>query len=322
MRMTSGHWLMRWAFMASALTFVAACESDPGHAGRSSEQWIASLESGSETDKSKAAQALGKILQIRPDYPEVVTALVAALRDTSDVVRIAAASALTAKGVDTKTAIDGLHAVLHDTAHADVRTSAILIISALGPERADALISYLCELLDDPSPKVRAAAVEALGVIGPPAVMEIRSIALMLRDSVAEVRQAALGALVKLGAGANVVVPAARSALSDTSATLRASAADALRSLGASAAPAVSDLTAALGDPDERVIRGAILALGSIGRAARSALPALKRLDANQRGGERALNQTIAILEGKAAPGSAEPTVQERCRNNPKAAGC
>lgn len=324
MQTTRRLWFIRSALIASALAAAPACDSDPGHAGRTSRQWISSLKSGSETDKSEAAQALGKILEIRPDYPEVVTALVAALRDTSDVVRIAAASALTAEGVDTKAAIDGLHEVLHDTAHADVRTSAVLIISALGPERAGALLSYLCELLDDPSPKVRAAAVEAIGQLGAAAVPEIPAISRMLRDSAADVRQAVLQALVNLGAGSRTLVPAARAALSDSSSTVRASAADALRSLGSTAAPAVGDLSASLGDPDERVVRGAIVALGAIGPAARSALPSLRRLDANRRGGERALTQTIAILEGRAVAGqgSSEPTVQDRCRNNPQLTGC
>lgn len=312
------------AVMAMLTIVASACDSDPGYAGRSSAQWIAELKSGDESGKAGAARALGKVLESRPDYPKVVTALVAALRDTSDVVRIAAASALTAEGVDTQAAIDGLHEVLHDSIHADVRTSAVLIISSLGPERAIALISYLCELLNDPSPRVRAAAVDAIGAIGLPASREIPSISQMRTDSVPEVRQAVLGALVNLGADANALIPVARSALGDTSAIVRASAADALRFLGPASLPVVADLTRALGDPDERVVRSAMLALGTIGPGARSALPSLRRLRLAARNGAELQDETIAILEGRRPLGrmGGEPTSQEKCRNNPTRIEC
>lgn len=312
------------AIIASTLMVVSACDSDPGYAGRSSVDWIAELRSGNAAGKAEAARALGKVLESRPDYPTVVTALVAALRDTSDVVRIAAASALTAEGVDTQAAIDGLHEVLHDSSHADVRTSAVLIISSLGPKRASALLAYLCELLDDPGPRVRAAAVDAIGALGSTASPEIPSISRMINDSIPDVRQAVLRALVNLEADATTLIPFARSALGDTAAIVRASAADALRFLGPMSLPLVADLTRAVGDTDERVVRSAMLALGAIGPGARSALPSLRRLRVAARNGTELIDETIGILEGKRPLGrrDGEPTSQDKCRNNPTGSEC
>ena len=311
-------WLIVLSIMASA------CDSDPGHAGRSSDEWIAQLDSGTVTRKAEAARALGRILQIRPDYPKVVTALVEALRDTTDAVRIAAASALTAEGVDTRAAIEGLHEVLHDSVHADVRTTAVLIVSSLGPKRAGALISYLCELLSDRNPRVRAAVLDALGAIGSDASREIPTIAQMMPDSVPEVRQAVLRALANLHADKSVLIPIARTALSDSAPIVRAAGADALRSLGSESVPAVADLTRALGDGSDVVVRSATVALGAIGTAANAALPPLRQMRASGRGDRELVAQTIEILEGRRTPGTGggEPTRQEKCRNNPTASGC
>ena len=298
---------------------AAGCGSDPGHLGRSSAEWIVQLDSGNAARKAEAASALGKVLEIRADYPEVVTALVGALRDTSDVVRIAAASALTAEGVDIRAAIDGLHEVMHDSVHADVRTSVVLIVSSLGPKRAGTLLPYLCELLADPSPRVRAAAVRAIGHLGAAALPEVPELTRMMRDSSSDVRESVVGALVNLGAPADVLLPVARSALRDSSATVRSSAADAVSYLGRTAASATDDLIVTLRDPNENVVRSSVVALGSIGPAAKKAIPSLRQL---RSGGlpatEALINETIGMLEGtQSVRRSFEPTLTEMCRRNP-----
>lgn len=304
---------------------MMACSSDPGHDGRSSREWISDLESGDTRMKVLAAEALREVLEIRPEYPEVVGALVAALRDTSDVVRIAAASALTAEGVDTRTAIDGLHAVMHDSAHADVRASVLLIISRLSPDRAVALLPYLCEVLEDPDARVRAAGVDAIGAMGSLAAAEIPAIAEMSSDSSFAVREAVLRALVSLRANPGLLLPLARRALSDSSAPVRVAAADALRSLGPASAPAVEDLAGALRDPSVTVMRSAVIAIGAMGPAARRALPALRRLETGLTNASVPLvRETIEVVEGTAGPvrRSPEPTLQERCRSSSSYPGC
>jgi HEAT repeat protein len=302
---------------AIILIATLACSSDPGHNGRSSKEWINDLHTGDTRAKVQAAGALREVLEIRPEYPAVVQALVIALRDTSDEVRIAAASALTAEGVDSRAAIDGLHAVMHDSAHADVRASVLLIIGTLSPDRAIALLPYLCEVLEDREPRVRAAAVSAIGAMGSAAAAEIPSIAKMSRDSSPEVREAVLKALVDLEADVPLLLAISRSALSDSSAEVRTSAALTLRSLGPPAAPALNELTKAIWDGDQAVSRSAVIAIAAIGPPARSALPALRKLDSSASGDFQSLiRETMLVLEGRSDPRgySPEPTNGERCR--------
>lgn len=141
------------------------------------------LRTGNPHAQVRAAGALGKVLEIRPDYPKVVTALAVAVGDTSDEVRIAAASALSAEGVDPLAAVAGLHAILHDSAHANVRASIVLIIGRMGSKRARALLPSLREASNDPDARVRAPAVEAIGTIGLASVGDGQAIARLAGDS-------------------------------------------------------------------------------------------------------------------------------------------
>ncbi len=250
---------------------------------------------------------------VRPNYPEVVDALARSLRDTSDIVRLAAASALSAEGVDPRAAVSGLHEVLHDSAHADVRESMVLIMGAMGSERAVALLPSLREALADPDARVRSTAVEAIGTLGSVAAGEAQRIARLANDSMAAVRQAVYRALLNLRAPSTLTVPIAVSALSDSAARVRSSAALALGALGRDAAAAVPQLIRALDDEDPSVVRRAVFALSSIGPPARPALPKLKELESRLPGSAL---EAIAIVDGKRAPtrSDLEPTSQEKCR--------
>ena len=277
-------------FAIPALIAALACTSDPGHDGRSSAAWMDDLRTGDTRIKLQAAEALREVLKIRPDYPEVVRALVTALRDSSDAVRIAAASALTAEGVETVTAIDGLHEVMHDSAHADVRASVLLIISRLSPQRAIALLPYLCEVLEDPSARVRTAAVGAIGAMANHATL----------------------------------LTVSRNLLSDSSAAVRAAAVDALRSMGAAAAPAVGNLVTALSDPDRVVARSAVLAIVAMGSAGKPAIPALKLAQSRSSAPDPLIDEALVVLQGsiERVRDSPEPTLLERCINRPADSRC
>jgi ribonuclease D len=130
-----------------AMMFVESCAGDVRYHGRASSEWIRQLDSENRTLRVAAIEALGKILEINPKSQKVVDALTAAVTDTSDDVRLAAATALTAEGVDSRGAVAGFHRALHDSAHADVRASMALIIGALGSKRARVLVPFLSESL-------------------------------------------------------------------------------------------------------------------------------------------------------------------------------
>ena len=148
-----------------AAVFIAlamGCTSDPRVNGRSGEEWIQLLSAPEVERRVDAANSLGKILETRPDYTKGVKALGFAIGDTSDMVRLAAADALTAQGVDGLAALPGFHAALHDTAHPSVRAATAHFIGALGPHRGLPLVSSLLEATCDSVPEVRLAAINAL----------------------------------------------------------------------------------------------------------------------------------------------------------------
>jgi len=123
---------------------------------------------------------------------------------------------------------------------------------------------------------VRAAAVDALGRIGEPAV---RPLTLHLTDQDERVRRAVQKALGRIGSAA---LTALLPLLQDPDAAVRAAAAEALGETGA--ANAVPALVTALGDAEENVRRAAARALGQIGdpRAIEPLLDQLRRTDDGQ----------------------------------------
>lgn len=310
----------RRAASTIAIILIAACAADVGYQGRSSDEWIEQLNSPDPSMRVAAASALGKILEINPNAGSVVEALTAAVGDSSDDVRLAAATALTTDSVDSRAAIAGFHAALHDSAHADVRASMAMIIGTLGARRGRVLVPFLSEALSDPSATVRATATESLGMLGAAARSVAPSVAKLVQDPDPLVRKAAIQTLFNLRADAAVTLPAARLALRDTSASVRTAAAYALWPLGAAASPALSDLVRVLDDSAPTVKAAAAFAIGGIGAAARSAIPALRRLRADSSQLVRSeAARAIASLENRvpAQGQSAEPSGFEKSERLP-----
>lgn len=257
---------------------LVSCQGEPGYRGRTSREWMTALGDSSPLVRVQAADALGHVLEIAPRSPHVVRALIATLADSVDRVRMAAATALVAQGVRAEGAVPGLHAALHDSAHAHVRAQAASILGSLGPAAGEGSIPVLIEAVADDSPEVRAAALHALAAFGSAALIALPEIRSRLDDASPSVRLRALEALTSVEAADTVVVPAVRNALSDSTAAVRASAAYLLGGLRAAAGPAVDALVVALGDPDAEVRAAAAYALGEIGPVARAAVPLLRVL--------------------------------------------
>ena len=313
MRLDAWARLFRGSVCFVALLF-AACEQDPGYGGRKSSDWIEKLQGGSSDERVRAAIALGKVLEIRPNFPEVVKALTSAVGDTSDAVRMAAANALSAEGVDRLAALSEIHAALHDSAHADVRASTAYIIGGWGAKRSAPLIPALLEATKDSVANVRAAAVEALGMLKANDAPELNAILKLADDPYPAVRRAVLQTLLNLRAPAAMTLPPAQKALSDSSESVRAAAAFALGDLRAGAVPALPALIKALSDSSPLVRTGAAFALGAMGRAAQSAAPALRRLTTDDSPQvAKIATEALGIVSGTAEPRSSEPTEFEKC---------
>ena len=149
-----------------------------------------------------------------------------------------------------------------------VREAAAEALGKIGPEEVPALI----KALGDENSYVRSAAAEALGKIGPEAVPAlIRA----LGDEDSSVRWRAAYTLGEIGPEAKEAVLALIRALGDEDSSVRWRAARALGKIGPEAKEAVPALIEALGDKDEQVREAAAEALGKIGSEAKEAVPAL-----------------------------------------------
>ena len=265
-----------------AVVFLGACQGDPGFSGRSSREWIAALEDSSVAVRIGATDALRNILRVSPNSPEVVRALIDALGDTVDAVRMSAAFALTSAGVRAEGAVPGLHDALHDTAHAAVRWQAAMILGSLGPSAGQTSVPVLTEALSDPDPQVRAAAAEALGNIGQVAAPALPKLYVLLRDVDADVRRKTVEALPNIARDTSMI-GLLIGALSDSAPEVRRSAVTALGALGTPTDRVIEALAHALTDSWAAVRAAAALALAQIGPAARASRTALlaARRDSN-----------------------------------------
>ena len=162
-----------------------ACGADPPYRGRSSDEWIAQLRAPSPSARVDATTALGEILRIHPGSGTVTAALVHALADSSDDVRLAAGDALAQPEVDASGAVEGLIHVAYDSAHADVRASALRLLARISGSmdsskmqpQLDGLVRVWTDALGDSSALVRAASADALDRVG--ARLRPRSAALL-----------------------------------------------------------------------------------------------------------------------------------------------
>jgi HEAT repeat protein len=149
------------------LAFGASCSTDPSYSGRSAEEWIVQLRTAPDSlQRRAAADALGRILEINPRSEQVTAALVQALADTSDEVRLAAGTALEQDRRLPAVAIPGLARALADSDHVHTREHSAGLLSMVSPKDAMQVAPALMRALDDPDQRVRAAAVAALGRLG------------------------------------------------------------------------------------------------------------------------------------------------------------
>jgi HEAT repeat protein len=125
-------------------------------------------------------------------------------------------------------------------------------------------------------PRIRVAAAQVLGDIGPAAHQAVRALVETLGEPEATLRRNAAFALGKIGANARQAVPALANALHDRNDEVRMYAAIGLKKFGARAAQAVPALIATLKDRSWQVRERAALALGAAGQNQPSVVPALR----------------------------------------------
>lgn len=314
------------AVLVIGMHTVACGESDPGFNGKRSEYWIAQLNDPSAIERAAAASALGAVLELNPKYSLALDALIRALGDTADRVRVAAAAALSREGVRAPGAVPGLITVLGDSAHPEVRAHGARVLGTVlaqlgqgqrkGGTAHDSVairagIEALVSAAADGDVRVRVAVARGLGGLGSAGVAvspRVRTILAAFAESpVADLRVAGLQGLVSSGAPAPIVVSAARSALGDSAPNVRLAAVRALERFGPDAKAAIPELVRTLSDPDAFVRSASASAIGEIGpELARAPLErALKDPSASVR------QEAAHALEGFHRAGKEDPPPDE-----------
>jgi HEAT repeat protein len=321
---------------------LQACQADPGHGGRTTADWTVRLQDSSSAAREEAARALGAVLAVNPRLAEPAAALIAALSDTVDAVRVAASVALAQPGVRVQAATEPLAAMLADSTHEMVRVHAVYAIGTIAENTPDGtarreMLRAVLPLHTDPGISVRIAVAKVLAdaLTATPALGALPGVEgallALARDPIEPTRAAALG-----GLALNMTPRALATMLSaslDASPTVRALSARVLAPLLSDARvgeQVMAPLLTLLTDRAATVRLAAVRALGTLDTrdpAARQTLDAALRAasaDADslvRREARHALSR-FHVTGGK-DPTPPEPTLAERCAQlPPRSKGC
>jgi len=161
----------------------------------------------------------------------------------------------------------------------DVRIQAGLTLAyqaGKDPQLAPSVVTALIAALKDPDSNVRGCACNALNTLGKHAVEAYSAVVELIDDPVPFVREAAVNAVANIAEATDngqVAMPLVLKALKDPEPSVRRSAVMRLRRLKIS--ELIPDLVAVLVDEDATVANEAAMALGGFFKAAQPALPGL-----------------------------------------------
>ena len=254
--------------------------------------------------QSECANTIGDAL--RSIGPEVIPALITALRDTNQSVRENAAGVLGTMYRGASPAVPALIAALGDT-NCVVRSQAAEALGHIGPPAASAVPTLLATLRD-PKPEVRASAASVIGNIVPPTEPVVSALIATLKDRKPDVRSIVVRSLGKVVPPTEATVAAVVASLSDGNYSVRKAAMGAVEEMlwgtngsrfathheshGASGAgtvavplieSAIPALTASLKESSPYMRAKAACALARIGAASSLAVPALVKAMGDER---------------------------------------
>ncbi|NEO20434.1 HEAT repeat domain-containing protein [Moorena sp. SIO4A5] len=217
-----------------------------------------------------------RLLNYRAELGEkdqVITILLARLKDDNSYVRWKAAEALGKLGNSSDTVVNRLLALLEDN-HYYVRSSAAEALGKLG-NSSDTVVNRLLALLQNNNSDVRWEATYALGALGNSSETVVNALLAQLKDDNSGVRGWTAYALGQLGNSSETVVNALLAQLKDDNFSVRWKAAESLGNLGNSSETLVSTLLAGLQDQNSDVRRDAARTLGNLGNSSESVVNAL-----------------------------------------------
>lgn len=253
------------------MALSASCSRDSLH----NHDAIQRLKSPNAAERMHAADVLGRNLDLDPDAPDAVDALILALDDSDALVQNAATVALVGSGLRSRTAIPALVKTLGDTLHPRAREQAAEVLGSLGARAGAVAIAALTSALGDSIAAVRMAAAEGLGKVGAPASTSLPRLARLTADSSSGVRLEAAKAATKIDPTSQESKSMLFNLMHDANSEVKLMAAQGIARDTTADTAAVATLAGLLRDPEAKVRTEAAAALGALGRRALSAAPAL-----------------------------------------------
>ncbi|NEO08675.1 HEAT repeat domain-containing protein [Moorena sp. SIO3I8] len=231
---------------------------------------LARLKDENSDVRREAAYALGKFGN---SSETVINALITRLEDENSSVRRRAANALGRFGNSSETVVSRLLALLQDE-NSDVRGMAAFALRILD-KSLETLVSALLPLLQDENSNVRGEAAFALGNLGNSSETVVSPLLALLQDPDYHVRIEAARALGNLGNSSETVVSPLLALLQDQNSNVRGWTASALGNLGNSSETVVNALLALIQHPDYHVRGEAARALGKLGNSSETIVSVL-----------------------------------------------
>ena len=211
---------------AATASTPAASGDGPEFMGQTADHWIQQLAEASESDAK--VQAVSALTSIGPDVAGVTDALIGALDDEADLVRVGASRTLGRFSADI---IPDLVGTLNDHPDAGLRAG---VAPVLGNQSADpaANVALQKALLGDADPAVRTAAARGLSVGGEASLPAVSALMMALaEDESADVRQWSAIALGRIGSDASEAIPVLEAAQEDADRNVVSAAGAALRQI-------------------------------------------------------------------------------------------
>lgn len=232
----------------------------------------AALESGTDAEKRGAAAYLISRVNVRDEA--MLTALIAALSSTDDVLRHNAFQALEKVSREQLGRALPKLAELAKNIQEDkaYRVRAVRAIAKLGETGTSAVPDLVRLAGDDANPELQRAAYDAIAKVATPAEAESFFVEVLKSNPSMDLRRLAAKRLVQAAVSPQSLAGLI-AAFKDSEADVRNAAADSLVAIGR---PAVSQLIQGLQDPDVQVRRRAAQTLGRLNNVAVEAVPALK----------------------------------------------
>ena len=236
--------------------------------------------------RANAMKSLGLLMRYRgvPEklderFEKIALAAIAALKDPEDLVKSAAAGSLPLIGIETKTGLASLEAVLK---HDDAKVRAAGADGAKGVRPIAGIVPALADRVTDKDAAVRLAAINTLTFARVEAIGAVKPLIGALKDDDAKVGNAAATALGSTGPAAAEAVPALADVVADAKSAARTAAVGALGAIARDPDIAVPALIGAMSNDETRPT--AFYAISCFGTQAKDAIPAIVAFSRDAKG--------------------------------------